>query len=53
MRLRQKALLIVGTTLVGLNLVLYAIASHILVGSFRQVEQEKTRETVKSNGQCN
>ncbi|HEY9640551.1 MAG TPA: CHASE4 domain-containing protein, partial [Coleofasciculaceae cyanobacterium] len=48
MRLRQKALLIVGTTLVGLNLVLYAIASHILVGSFRQVEQEKTRETVRS-----
>lgn len=48
MRLRQKALLIVGITLTGLNLALYATASHILVGSFQQVEQEKTREAVKS-----
>ncbi|MBW4659874.1 MAG: hypothetical protein KME15_14455 [Drouetiella hepatica Uher 2000/2452] len=46
MRLRQKALLIVGTTLAGLNLALYAIASHIFVGSFQAVEQEKTREIV-------
>ncbi|HEY9631296.1 MAG TPA: CHASE4 domain-containing protein [Coleofasciculaceae cyanobacterium] len=48
MRLRQKALLIVGTTLAGLNLALYAIASHIFVGSFQEVEQEKTRETVRN-----
>ena len=48
MRLRQKALLIVGTTLAGLNLVLYAIAVHIFVGSFQEVEQEKTRETVRN-----
>jgi signal transduction histidine kinase len=48
MRLRQKALLIVGTTLVGLNIVLYTIASQILVGSFQQVEEEKTREIVRN-----
>lgn len=46
MRLHHKALLMVGTTLVGLNLVLYAIASTILIGSFKQVEQEATRELV-------
>ena len=46
MRLHQKALLMVGTTLVGLNLVLYAIASTILVGSFKNVEEESTRELV-------
>jgi signal transduction histidine kinase len=48
MRLRQKALLIVGATLTGLNLALYAIASHIFVGSFQEVEQEKTVETVRN-----
>jgi signal transduction histidine kinase len=47
MRLHQKALLMVGTTLLGLNVVLYAIASTILVGSFRQVEEEATRELVR------
>jgi signal transduction histidine kinase len=48
MKLRQKALLIVGTILVGLNLGLYAIASKILVGSFRRVEEEDTCELVES-----
>lgn len=46
MKLHQKALLMVGTTLVGLNLVLYSIASTILLGSFQQVEQEATQDLV-------
>lgn len=46
MKLHQKALLMLGTTLFGLNLVLYVIASTILVGSFKQVEQEASLELV-------
>ncbi|NJO40573.1 MAG: HAMP domain-containing protein [Cyanobacteria bacterium CRU_2_1] len=47
MRLNQKALLTVGATLFGLNLVLYLIASTILIGSFKQVEYEATHHTVE------
>ncbi|HEY9663383.1 MAG TPA: CHASE4 domain-containing protein [Allocoleopsis sp.] len=46
MRLHQKALLMVGTTLVGLNVVLYTIASTILLGSFKQMEQAATVDLV-------
>lgn len=47
MRLHHKALLMVGISLVGLNLVLYAIASTILFGSFKRVEEAATRELVR------
>ena len=46
MKLHHKALLMVGATLVGLNLVLYGIASTILVGSFKRVEEAATRDLV-------
>ena len=46
MRLHQKALLMVGTTLIGLNVVLYVVISTILFGSFKQVEESATRELV-------
>lgn len=46
MKLHHKALLTVGMSLVGLNLVLYAVASTILVGSFKRVEETATHSLV-------
>ncbi|AFY83082.1 response regulator [Oscillatoria acuminata] len=40
MKLRKKILIIVGTTLLGLNVVLYATASSILLGDFKDLEQK-------------
>ncbi|MCT7972029.1 response regulator [Laspinema olomoucense] len=40
MKLRKKILIIVGTTLLGLNVVLYATASSILLGDFKELEQK-------------
>lgn len=37
----------VGTTLIGLNVVLYVVISTILSGSFKQVEAAATRELVR------
>ncbi len=40
MKLRKKILIIVGTTLLGLNVVLYGTASSILLGDFQELEQK-------------
>ncbi|NHC35527.1 sensor domain-containing diguanylate cyclase [Scytonema millei] len=47
MRLRQKILPIVGTTLVSLVTVLYTTSSTVLLGSFIQLEQQETRARVE------
>ncbi|URD50240.1 diguanylate cyclase domain-containing protein [Chroococcidiopsis sp. CCNUC1] len=47
MRLRQKILPIVGTTIVSLVTVLYTTSSTVLLGSFIQLEQQETRARVE------
>lgn len=47
MSLRQKTLAIVGTTIVGLIGVMYAISSTILAGSLEKAEEQETRQTVQ------
>ncbi|MBO0352291.1 response regulator [Phormidium pseudopriestleyi FRX01] len=44
MKLRKKILIIVGATLLGLNVVLYATASTILLGDFKELEQKIVRQ---------
>ncbi len=44
MKLRKKILIIVGTTLLGLNVVLYATASSILLGDFKDLEQKVVQQ---------
>jgi diguanylate cyclase (GGDEF)-like protein/PAS domain S-box-containing protein len=47
MTLRAKTLLIVGTTLLGLLLVLYAASSRILSDGFTRAEEQSTRHVVQ------
>ncbi|PSB61674.1 hypothetical protein C7B79_21040 [Chroococcidiopsis cubana CCALA 043] len=47
MRLRQKILPIVGTTIVSLVTVLYTTSATVLLGSFIQLEQQETRARVE------
>src|SRR5215510_4388963 len=46
MTLRQKTLLVVGTTLLGLAAVLYAILARSVRRSFAELEERDTREDV-------
>jgi PAS domain S-box-containing protein len=46
--LRQKAILVVGTTLVGLLGVLYATSSALLLSNIKVAEEENTRQAVES-----
>ena len=46
MTLRTKTLLLMGATLVGLMVVLYATSSTILTGGFARVEEQYTRQNV-------
>jgi PAS domain S-box-containing protein len=46
MTLRRRTLLIIGTTLLTLNGVLYALSSTLLLQSVRQAEQQDTRKQV-------
>lgn len=47
MKLRQKTLLIVSITLLGLMAVVYTVSSTILVGSIKKAEQNEAEQTVK------
>ena len=46
--LRQKAILVVGTTLVGLLGVLYATSSTLLLSNIKVAEEQNTRQAVES-----
>ncbi|MCX9012707.1 MAG: ATP-binding protein [Candidatus Methanoperedens sp.] len=47
MKLREKTLLIIGATLIGLITVLYSISSTIVLGSFVELEKEDTGQDVE------
>jgi signal transduction histidine kinase len=47
MTLRKRTLLIIGTTLIGLNTVLYSISSALLLGSSATAEEQDTRQMMK------
>ena len=47
MKLREKTLLIIGATLIGLIIVLYSISSTIVLGSFIKLEKEDTGQDVE------
>jgi len=47
MKLRTKTLLVIGATLVGLNVLLYAISSTILSRSVTKAEEQSVRQRVK------
>lgn len=47
MTLRQKSLLVVGVTFIGLMIVLYAASRVILLGSFAKLEDQETRASVQ------
>ncbi|MCS6794271.1 MAG: PAS domain S-box protein [Oscillatoriaceae bacterium SKW80] len=46
--IRQKTLALVGTTIVGLIGVMYAISSSILADSLEKAEEQETRQTVQA-----
>jgi len=46
MTLRKKTLIMIGVTLVGLIVILYAISQIILLGSFAKLEEQNTRRNV-------
>ncbi|MGB8218580.1 MAG: CHASE4 domain-containing protein [Candidatus Methanoperedens sp.] len=46
MKLREKTLLIIGATLIGLIIVLYSVSSTIVAGSFSKLEKEDTIQDV-------
>lgn len=46
MTLRQRILIIIGSTLIALNAVLYAIASTLLLSSSQRAEEQDTRKQV-------
>jgi len=48
MTLRQRILLIIGLTVVALNLVSYPIASTLLLNNARQAEEQYTRKQINS-----
>lgn len=52
MNLRKKTVIIIGITLVGLVIILYAASQVIIMGSFTELEEENVRQNVERM-QCN
>lgn len=46
MTLRKRTLIVIGTTLLGLNAALYGISSRLLLGSYLQAEEQDTRQSM-------
>lgn len=47
MTLRRQTLAIIGATLLGLNVALYGVASHLILGSSRRAEEQDAHQIMK------